>query len=549
MKPFHFLAAGCAALFLAACGGEGAGRDAARTDAASPLEAEFRLSGAEPMDIDALFALMPADARPTYESAEFDDRLGATVVTNLRFADKDDGEAVVVERAEFYGVDMEAVARVRAAAEAGPDAPFETLFQKVRLLNIASEGLEDEDAAVLLTVAGVEFDVLKVRRGGLEGDGAGDEGARAANAIDLGGLYFKDIELTSKTAETPSVSFAAPDLRFVSIAGGRLGAVIANDVSYEFRHTDRSIGALREAMGPQGAMVFDGPLRNFIAPDNQRTQVKTFEWRDIDFSGLLAWGLRGEEPPLTAENLIDLGTFRAVDMVSYIGEKRAATVKETTMSAGAFTWMAPSDIRLDTKGAVYDFTAYIDAGEEEALNILADNGLDRVAGDGFLQWRWNSDRGDAALDYEMSTDGLADFSMGAAFSGLKLNEMAAADEAGEENALIDLGRLDRFSMEVADEKLLDVFFAFSALQMGGTGEDLRQSVPAMIRIGGMQAAQLNARFADYVDAVADFVGKGGALTIEAAPGEPVGFAGLQEAGQSAPQTLPDLLDLTVTHTE
>lgn len=552
MKSFHVLAAGCAALVLAACGGDGgeASRDAAKSGAASPLEAEFRLSDAAPMDVDALFALMPADARPTYDSAEFDDGLGATVVTNLRFADADDGEAVIVERAEFFGVDMDAVERVRTAEDAGADAPFETIFQKVRLYNVASEGLEDEDAELSLTIAGVEFDMLKARQGGLQGDGEGDEAARAANAIDLGGLYFKDIELTTAGADTPSASFSGPDLRFVSIAGGKLGAMIANDFEYEFAQTEASIGAMRAAMGPQGAAIFDGPLRNFIAPDSQRAEIKTFEWRDIDFSGLVAWGLRGEAPPMTAENLIDLGTFKAADMVSYIGEKRAYAAKELTMSVAEFTWLIPSNIVFETKDETNDLTAYMDEGDEAALAILTENGLDDIKGDSRMEWLWNSDRGDATFDTTLNAQGLADFSMEMSLSGLKLTDMAAlAEEAEAENPFVSLGQFDGFSLEMSDESLLDVFFAFSALQMGGTGDDLRQSVPAMIRLGGVQAAQLNPRISDYVDALAEFVSKGGALKIEAAPEEPVGFAGLQEVGVTAPQTLPDVLDLTITHTE
>lgn len=551
MKTVQFLAAGCAAILLAACGGDGgdANRGAAKSTAASPLEAEFSLKDATPMDVDVLFALMPEEARPTYESAEFDASLGATVVTNLRFADADDGEAVVVERAEFFGVDMDAIERVREAGDVGADAPFETIFQKVRLHNIASEGLEDENAELSLTIAGVEFDMLKVRQGGLEGNGEGSEGARAFNAIDLGGLYFKDIAVTTKGADAPSAEFAAPDLRFVSLGGGKLDAIIANDMEYEFWQTERSIDAMRKAMGPQGAVFIDGPLRGFIAPDNQRTVFETFEWRDIDLSGLIAWGLRDEEPPMTAENLIDLGTFKAGDMTSYIGGKRVASVKEFTMSAAEFTWVIPSNIRMDTKGAFYDLTAYIGEGEEEALKILTENGLDNVKGDGYAEWRWNGDDGDARLDYVVNTDGLADFSLQTSFSGLKLNEMAAAQEAGEDDAFLRLGQFDSFSFELADEVALDVVFAFSALQMGGTGDDLRQSVPAMIRISGMQAAQLNPRIGDYVNALADFVGKGGSLKIEAAPDEPIGFAGLQETSSTAPQTLPDVLDLTITHKE
>ena len=60
---------------------------------------------------------------------------------------------------------------------------------------------------------------------------------------------------------------------------------------------------------------------------------------------------------------------------------------------------------------------------------------------------------------------------------------------------------------------------------------------------------MNPRFTDYVNAVADFVAKGGSLEISAKPAEPVPFATLQANGATAPQTMPDMLGLTVTHEE
>lgn len=551
------LLAGAAALALVACGKKDEGADgpssatsqqAAKLNAASPLERSFRLSDAEPIDIDALFALMPEGKEPSYESAEFDEQLGATVVSNLRFADAGDGEAITVERAEFYGVDLEAIERVRLAEDAGPDAPFEKIFDKVRFFNIATEGFDEEEPATL-SIGGVEFDQLQLRQGGAEGDGAGDEGARFVNAVSLAGLYFKDINLETMTPDAPPVVMSAPDLRFVGVGGGRLGAIIANDLEYSMSQTAESRAAMREVMGPQGAMFLNGPLAGFFAPESQRVKMASFEWRDIDFSGLLEWGLKDEEPPMTAENLLDLGTFRALDMETHIGGKLAGTVKEVSMSAAKFKWMIPSDVRIDAKGASYDYTAYIPETEEAVLAVMKEHGLDKLKSDGYAQWKWNDKTGVADLDYVANAPGFLDFTMDLGLSELKLNEMAAAKAAGEENPFGALGAFRNFSLKLEDEKALDAIFAIAALQMGGTGEDLRQSAPAMIRLSGAQAAQMNPKFSEYVNAVADFVAKGGALEISAAPAEPVAFATLQETGATAPQTIPDVLGLQVTHKE
>ena len=36
--------------------------------------------------------------------------------------------------------------------------------------------------------------------------------------------------------------------------------------------------------------------------------------------------------------------------------------------------------------------------------------------------------------------------------------------------------------------------------MGGSGEDLRVSAPGLIRLSGVQAAQMNPRISSYIDA-------------------------------------------------
>ena len=555
MKISKLWLACAAALALAACGQKDAGVDAPKSESSakasktgtpSPLEERFSLKDAEPFDVDALFALAPEDSRPTYESAEFDDKLGATVVSNLRFADANDGEAVIVERAEFYGVDMDAIDRIKNASEASPDAPYENVFQKVRFFNVKTEGFEDDSGD--LEIGGVEFDNLSIRQGGIEGDGEGNEAARFFNAVNLAGIYFKDIKLITETYDAPAVSVTAPDLRFVGLGGGKLNAIIAKDFSYDMTQSAASITAMQDAMGPQYALLMSGPLKGVLAPESQRMTMKSLEWRGIDLSGLMAWGLKGEEPPKSERDLIDLGTMKAVDMETYIEDRLAATVGEATVTAANFTWLVPSNIRADTKDATYDLTAYVPETEEASINVLKDYGLDNIKGDGYAEWVWNANSGAADLEYEANTEGFADFSLGLALSGLKLKDIADAEEDGEINPVATLGKFNSFTMSLTDEKALDALFALSALQMGGTGEDLRLSAPAMIRLSGAQFSQMNPRLNGYINAVADFVGSGGTLEISATPAEPVPFSALQGAG-AAPQDLPDVIDLQVTHKE
>jgi len=569
MKFTKILFASAAALALAACGGNDDAKDAPKTDASvqaakasskSPLDAPFRLKNAEEIDIDQLLALLPADKRPTYEGASFDNSLGAMIVTKLFFSSAGDDEGLMIGRAEFYGVDLEAIERIQKTSDndaqdatSDNDAPFETVFQKVRLFEVASQGGGEDES--VMTVGGVEIDALAVRQSGLADDA---NAAHLFNALNLAGLYFKDINLTVSDDAAPLFTFMAPDLRLVGVGGGKLSAFIANELEYTLSQSEQTIAALRQTMGPQAGFLLDGPFQNFIAPAHQRATIDAFEWRNIDFSGLMEYGLKEEMPPVTAKDLVDLGVMTMTDMSVFIGEKpegekpgsekRAAFIKEASVSAMEFTWLAPSKFRADTKGAIYDFTAYIPEAEEEMLNVLKESGLDSVKGDGFVEWLWNSDNGVAGLDYVANTQGLVDLAMTADFGGFKLDDIAKA-QTGDVEAISALGSFKGFSLTVADEKLLDAIFAIAALQMGGSASDLRQSAPAIIRLSGAQMGQLNPRISGYVNALADFIAKGGTLAIKAQPEEPVTFSALQAVGQTAPQTLPDVLELEVTHKE
>jgi hypothetical protein len=560
MKLKPILLAATAALALGACGKkEGAGAPetkssaaAARADAGSPLDAPYRLKDAEALDVDALLALLPEGARPAYDSAKFDAALGATVLTNLRFVDQnpdDDIEfdGVAIDRAELYGVDMEAVERIKAATDAAVDAPFEKVFDKVRLFGLKPVNAEDRN---VMTVGAAELDGFRLRQGGFKD---GDENpAFFFNAFDLAGLYFKDIDADAAEGEGAGASdfaFKAKDLRFVGLGGGKLSAVIANGFEYEIEQSDEARAALLQSMGGPAAALLGGPLKGFIAPNHQRVVVKSFEWRGADMSGLMAYGLKREKPPLSARDLIDLGTARIVGTETYIDGRLAAIAAESTIDAFEFTWLAPSKFRSTAKGAEYDFTAYVAPEEEEAIAILKKHGLDKVKGEGAMSWDWDAGKGDAALVSDFKSTQLADFSLDFAMNGLALDKISALLDEGEANPVVKLGAFKGFGLKIADKMLLDVGFELGALGMEGTSaDDLRQSAPAMIRLSGMQAAAMSPRIGGYVDAIANFVEQGGTIEIAARPQSPVALEAIDAASEAGPQTIPDLINLTVTHT-
>lgn len=552
MVAKHIWLIGAAALALAGCGGDdgasspsATSREATKVSAGSPLEQPFRLADAEEADIDALLALLPSDARPSYDSAAFDEGLGATVVTNLRFADADDGEAVIVERTEFYGVDEEAIALANEPHEEWPNSPMEKVFAKVRFLNIRSTGLEDEGAEGSLSLDGIEFDALSVRRGAGAALEPGDD-AELYNAFALGGLYFQNFEFALDADEGQKIQMSAPDFRIVGVGEGRVDAVIAKELSYAINQGPAARAAIGEAMGPQAAILLDGPLGVMIAPENQQATIETFEWRDIDLSGALDYALRGEEAPLDARDLINLGAMNLVNMETFVNGRLASSLGEANVSRMNFIGFIPSDFRIDVEDGIVDYTAYVQDPESEAFAVMKERGLDAIPSDGFAEWTWDPNTGAGDFSYAANSDGFANFSMGLDLAGLTMEALKASRAEDTGDALAREAELKSFSMKIEDESALDALFALSALQMGGTGEDLRQSAPALIRLSGAQFSQLHPRMKDYIEAAASFVAEGGTIEINASPEEPFSAARLQ-SGEISPQSLPDTLNLRVTH--
>lgn len=514
---------------------------AADLAAASPLDKPYRLKGGAELDIDRLFELAPLYMRPTYEKASFDARLGATVVTGLKFGDIAGGKGFTAKRAEFYDVDLDRIETLQSATTALADAPLHPVLGKLRLYGIESAS----ETGAKTSIGAVEIDSLRIREGGIPKETPASGLAAFFNAFDVAGVYFKDLKVAAADAGA-DFDFAAPDLRFVGIGGGRLDALLGRDLDYVLRQSPDAIAAAGRGLGPAGDILVNGPLRNFIATENQRTTLKTFEWRDISFAGLLAYGLKGERPPITARNLINLGTARFVDAETFIGDKRLSVVPDTTISAMEFAWLAPSKIRAMTRGALYDLTAYVPDTEKEAIGILKARGLDRMKGDSDFAFDWSADKGDAVMSAGFDSAGFADIDIDVALAGLELKKIEAGRAAGAPQPALDLARLRSLSAVIADEKMLDAFYELSALEAGGSAKDMRAAAPAMMRLGQMELARESPRLASYVEAIADFLEDGGTLEIRAAPQTPVPIAAIGAAAPAGPDAMADAISLTVT---
>lgn len=563
-KQHHFLLSIVGPFLLIACGSSTDQAPPSETSISartatskSPLERPAASQQAAELDIEALFALLPDGLKVTYGDVGFDKKIGATSVSNLKITAQGEIGSVAIDpnyfdgltigRAEFYGVDMDVFEKL-SAYDGTLDAALEVAFEKVRLFDIVRGGSEGSGASGL-KIGALEFDQLAIRDGGLPVDSAATPLAGLFNSFSLAGLYLQDV-LARTDAEQANLSFSAQDLRFVEVAGGKVGAVIANNLEYEVNQSLASLeGEIAQAAGPAGQLFLNGPLRNFIAPENQRTTVGSIEWKNIDFSGLMVYGLKGQRPPLSATNLINLGSMSVLDTKTFIGEKMFSFFPEMVASVLEFTWLVPSRIRAEARRGVYDFTAYVSPDFEEFMDIFKRYGLDEVKADSVIRYDWDAKKGGADLVVSYETDGLADYNMNIALEGLNLKEIEAAVEAGTDNPAVDLAALEGLSIAVADEKLLDLFFELAGIQSGMSAKNARQVALGGLQLSRLRAMQYGGRFNDYIDAVVGFVEDGGTLTIDISPEQAVPFADISAASAQDPQALPDILNITITHDE
>ncbi|MEZ5922325.1 MAG: hypothetical protein R3C60_13380 [Parvularculaceae bacterium] len=349
------------------------------------------------------------------------------------------------------------------------------------------------------------------------------------NAFEAAGVYAKGIKLQGRpNREAGDLKFAAGDARLVGIGGGKLNAFLARNVEYSSEQSKETADLLRGAFGPAGGAILSGPLRNLIAPDRQRVTADYFIWRNIDMSGWLGWGLKGETPPITVRNLVNLGDLRIGNAQSFIGEKRASTAPEIIVSDMDFEWLAPSKVRAAARGVSYDYTAYLPDDAKDEIAVMKAHGLDKAKADSTFSYDWSADRGDAALKSVFTSKALGDFNLDLALAGLELEKISAAEESGRKNAAAELAKIKSFSLLLADHGLLDTIFELAAVENGAKAEDLREAAPSFLKIMKLQIQGDNPRTAGFLDAVADFIEKGGALEIKAAPKSPVALGSLAE---------------------
>ncbi len=220
-----------------------------------------------------------------------------------------------------------------------------------------------------------------------------------------------------------------------------------------------------------------------------------------------------------------------------------------------------SSVGFDVKveGIKADLSTVEDTKSREAVQSL---GLTSLDGSMSISGSWQAEQGVVDItDYTIDFANVGALSMAFSFAGYTMDFIRAMNELGEAQAqqgdqqskdaagLAMLGLMQRLTFNSAEIKFNDAGITTRALDYAGkeqgvSGETMAQMLKGMtpIVLAQYNIPKLQTMVSEAVNIYLDNPGN---FTISAAPTNPVPFPMIMGAAMGAPNTLPDVLGLTV----
>ena len=560
------------------------------------LSAPYSSSSGAPFDVNEFFAALPDWLSVTHAGGTFDDSIGAMVVDDVVFQiGSATGYRIRADRATIWEPDIDAL---NAVFDGRADlSTMSHLLDRIAFENISIDGVQWAGGQQSLAISVDQFvlDGLSARSFALTPKAGVPDGvslirtiAAIANAYAFEGVAYSNFSFQANDNQGAAVKIEiARDfvrgyeagkteyqkmsgIRTLSSNGGGVGenalvnvAEILSGVGQDDPQSKilqpHVRAAMQEALKNPVALLASAGLGMSSARETDSVEI-----RNVDISGALSWLARWELPPITETDLIDLGSWTILGDRETWNGKQVYSIDRADIKALDFYWLVPSKISYADTGVSIDTINFLDAFPvmvggavppemqtslttmREAITAL---GLERMMMSSTAHWSWDGEGGDAAYDSAVNIVGFADISAAFEIGGPSLVAWDGLMRSGENVNSADLLTFKSFRYAITDYAMLDRIFDYAASQAGGTGEELRQAMPTTIRALGADAEQLNPRISTYVSSFADFIAAGGTLEINARPVDPITFTALQETYLNAPETLPDVLELEVTHKE
>ncbi len=283
------------------------------------------------------------------------------------------------------------------------------------------------------------------------------------------------------------------------------------------------------------ATIKDIKVENMYVPaDTTMASLDTMLWYDRITTGPISLAIEGQD-------VVDIARMDSRNTKNSTGDR------------------VDMDARID--GLEINLTAIDDP---EARQVLTGMGYQNLSGDMVINGYWQVSNGELTLsEYALTLDDVGRLDMAFSFSGYTLDFVKGLQQlqenmAGKESdakaqqamGMAMLGMLQQLSfnnlsLRFDDASVTNKILDMAASQQGISRQQMVQGLQAMVPFA---LAQLqNPEFQKTVtEAVSLYLSNPKNFEISAAPASPVPFATLFGSAMAAPQSLPNILGVTVT---
>ncbi|NNL89621.1 MAG: hypothetical protein HKP25_11175 [Marinicaulis sp.] len=578
------LFAGAAAVLLHSC---------ATAPSSAPLTAQDLLSGdyavstATPFDVDAFLGAFPDWMTSSYANASFDAGAGAMVIDGLKIGlSAMPGMTLDIVEVRIWSPDIAAMEAVYAGT--ADYVEMSKLVDRVALYGIQPSGLQRASGSQsgAMTIDQLVFDGVSARSFAIPENPNAPADIRPLrwlaavnNSYAFDGVAYSGLSFQMNDNQGNEVSISVNEGFARGYDRGYTAYQSARNIRYETStigappvHGPKEVAFKKEGnpkdqkrfakiLQPEFGRALEDAFSNPVAilaqaygGTSSAQSIEFVEWSDYDLSKILPYLVRWQMPPTSERNILSLGRGATVNASQSLNGRMIYSAARSEFDLSNFAWLIPTRLGMAETGSMFDAGAMMDIANAQGVNtpefnqarqMLADIGLEQIRFDSSFDWLWNPDTGAASLGQTAAIQGFADIGFGVDAGGPSFDGWLALSDGTLDAEPEDLISLANAHFAVRDSGALDKLFALAAAQSGaGTGEDLRAAAPAMLRMSGAQAAEINPRIAGYIEGVATFIEAGGEIEVTIAPATPVKLNALNNVG---PDTLPDLLNLNIIH--